>query len=205
MQYARDQAGQRVKPQHSGELAVCECCGSEVHAKCGVINAWHWAHRVVEDCDVWSEPITEWHLGWQRYLEDHHDAEIEVPMRRGAQVHRADAQLPSGIVIELQHSAISVDEMAQREQFYGVDRMVWLFDARDAYREKRLDLRDRGTFHSFRWKHPRKVVAYARAPVRLDLGAGLILTLKRMHAAAPCGGWGILRYHPELDHDAGAW
>jgi hypothetical protein len=42
---------------------------------------------------------------------------------------RADIVTASGVVVELQHSPISAETIAEREAFYG--RMVWVFDARE--------------------------------------------------------------------------
>ena len=41
--------------------------------------------------------------------------------------HRADVRLDNSLVIELQHSPISAEMIAERERFYG--SMIWLFDA----------------------------------------------------------------------------
>ena len=117
-------------------------------------------------------------------------------MNIGGELHRADAVMPNGTVVELQCSGISVDDIQTREAFYG--RMIWVFDARDPYEKDRIDLRDRGKYHTFRWKHPRKSVAYTSAPRRLDFGCGLVLDLQWMSKETPCGGKGILKHVPEL-------
>lgn len=43
--------------------------------------------------------------------------------------HRADIRRDDGLVIELQASSISAEEIAEREAFYG--EMVWLLDGRE--------------------------------------------------------------------------
>ena len=43
--------------------------------------------------------------------------------------HVADVKTPSGVVVEVQHSRISEDELRSREAFY--DDMIWIVDARD--------------------------------------------------------------------------
>lgn len=111
--------------------------------------------------------------------------------------HRADAVLRNGWVVELQHSGISPSEIAEREAFYK--RMIWVFDAREAYATDRFEIREREGFDTFRWKQPRKAVAFATAPVRLDLGNGEVFRLKAIHPEAPCGGWGKWTYVPALD------
>lgn len=198
MLYAFDAIGNLVEAQTSGQRGVCPCCGDQVVARCGRINVWHWAHRRGPDCDKWSEPISDWHRDWQRYLLSL-GAKLESTVQVAGIRHRADAVMPSGLVVELQHSAISIDEIRQRERFYK--RMIWVFDVREAYAMNRLSIRDQGGYATFRWKHPRRSIAYAIAPVRLDLGGGEIFRLKAMHDDSPCGGWGKWAYVAALDRD----
>ena len=98
--------------------------------KCGSLKEWHWAHKAGSDCDPWSEPIGPWHLSWQTALRPEH---VEVPR----QPHRADMMGNGGVVVELQHSSISPEEIQQRESFYG--DMVRLFDATFRFRVVRSD------------------------------------------------------------------
>jgi len=84
----------------------------------------HWAHISGGDCDVWSESEGPWHKGWKEYFPMRCR---EVVMGENSE-HRADVRLDNGLVIELQHSTISAEMIAEREQFYG--SMVWLFDAK---------------------------------------------------------------------------
>ena len=97
---------------------------SPLPPECGKINVHHWAHHARADCDPWAEPMTEWHRGWQ----------LAVPPERREVVigpHRADIVTASGGVVEIQHSSVSPDVIAEREEFYG-DRMAWIFDATQA-------------------------------------------------------------------------
>jgi hypothetical protein len=126
-------------------------------------------------------------------------AAVEVHIRKAGVLHRADAVLPNGTVVELQHSGISVPEIRAREVFYG--KMLWVFDARDAYQNDRLELRPQQRYTSFRWKHARKSIAYTTAPVRLDLGGGRVFQLRKMSRETPCGGWGNLVRVPELSQE----
>ncbi len=99
-----------------------------------------------------------------------------------------------GTVVELQHSPIDPATIADRERAYGVDSLVWLFDGRDI-RDDHLELRDRGDYVSFRWKHPRKTYGCCRACVFIDLGTQ-VLALRRLHLdGPPYGGWGYLEPH----------
>lgn len=120
------QNGIKVLAQ-KGQHAICPECGTEVRAKCGDINIWHWAHVSLVDCDLWGEPESAWHLNWKSGLPLDW---VEVPMAQDGEKHRADIRLPNGRVVELQHSSISVAEIFKREQFYR--KMVWIFDVQDA-------------------------------------------------------------------------
>ena len=79
-------AGQRctAQPQTVGH---CPACLGDVIAKCGPINAWHWAHKQA-DCDTWAEPFTQWHADWQEMFPPE---SCEIPIGR----HRADVVSPT--------------------------------------------------------------------------------------------------------------
>ncbi len=166
--------GRRVSPT-PGARATCPICESEVIARCGDINAWHWAHANRIDCDSWSEGESEWHRTWkQRFPRQWREHVIGM--------HRADIKSPRGI-IELQASSISAGEVENREAFYG--EMVWVLDAR----EFNLKVRDRGSYVTFRWKHPRKTWWHAGRPLYFDVGDRLI-RITRIYDDIPCGGSG---------------
>lgn len=195
MLYAIAEDGTKITPGYSGQRARCPGCDNVVVARCGRIMADHWSHLSGTDCDPWTEPLSLWHLKWQTYLASQ-GAEIEARIEKDGKVHRADAKLKNGIVVELQHSHISVQEIEEREAFY--EKMIWVFDIRKAYAKNRFDLRQGYNHYTFRWKHPRKSVAYANCQVRLDLGEGKIFQLKRIYEGSPCGGSGQLKEIPEL-------
>ena len=92
--------------------------------------------------------------------------------------HRADIVGPDNRVLELQHSAINPKQIREREQFY--DRMVWLFDVRDA--ESRIIQRRNGIFS---WKHARKSVLTCKKPVFLDLGERGIVKVRKFLEPEP--------------------
>lgn len=150
-------------------------------AKCGDILTWHWAHMSIEDCDPWAEPNNEWHRGWQMLV---------PPDRREVRIgkHRADMLTRSGRVIELQDSYLPPTEIRVREHHYG--NMLWIFNAIEPYANDRLLIRPRDGYVSFRWKQPRKSLAWCQRPVLLDIGYGQLLHVKKIHTEAPCGGWG---------------
>lgn len=176
--------GARI-PATPGASATCPTCQEPVRPKCGQVVTWHWAHVGRADCDDWAERDTAWHRAWQELVPE---AQREFVVAN----HRADIVASDGTFVELQHSSISADDIRERERFYG--RMVWIFDAVDAYAEDRLNIRKRPgkPYVTFRWKHPRKTLGACRRPVLLDLGNGWLLNLGRIYLAAPCGGWGRL-------------
>lgn len=106
------------------------CCGVECIAKTGERVAWHWAHVEAEDCDPWSEAEGPWHRDWKRRALEA-GCQVEVPYRTGGRiVHRADIVTPSGVVVEIQYSGISADEIRDREHFYAASGgIAWVFAA----------------------------------------------------------------------------
>jgi hypothetical protein len=135
------------------------------------------------DCDAWAEGESKWHRTWKERFP-----------RRWREVvigsHRADIKSPRGI-IELQTSGISPCEIAKRERFYG--EMVWVVNAQDF----NLHIRDRGTYVTFRWKHPRKTWWTSRKPLYFDLGDRLV-SIRRIYKSVPCGGSGSYVSYPEF-------
>lgn len=192
--------------------ATCPLCASPVIAKCGNVNAWHWAHHNA-DCDPWSEPMSQWHLAWQEF----------APKERREVIignHRADIVTPRGVVVEIQRSQLSTEQITERERHYGA--MIWIFDATAAATQPfacwcppgrparecqpscqappRLDVRSprppkdeasKLDHRTFRWKHARRSLAACRRPVYLDLGGDLLLVGRiYIEPGRPVGGWG---------------
>lgn len=184
MLYAKDESGERILPIPDTQ-AICPNCGGAVRAKCGVINEWHWAHMDTQECDPWSEPESEWHRDWKRFVPSH---QTEVTIEKYGRRHRADIEATDGTVIELQHSSISPEEIYERELFYG--NMLWIFDARDVWTAERFELEDYKTYFKYCWKYARKHIAYAEAPRYLHFGGYLLFEIKKMYVDGSCHGWG---------------
>jgi hypothetical protein len=108
------------------------------------------------DCDEWYEPETDWHRFWKSLVPKEW---CEQVIKKNGEIHRADILTPDGLVIELQHSSISPDEIEDREEFY--ENMVWLFDCRGKTFEKW-----RGSWSKM--KYPKKHIAYCNKPVFLQ-------------------------------------
>lgn len=183
MQFAQDASGQRVTPHPDGR-AQCPGCRGDVIAKCGEIVAWHWAH-LSADCDHWSEPESAWHLGWK---------EAVIPLNREVVIgpHRADMitlegaddllAKPTRLVVELQHSAISPEEIREREQFYG--RMCWIFDAEEfkdnfEIQPSKSRFQDQAQWR-FNWKWARQTVLGCVRPVFIDLRDGTLFRIRKV-------------------------
>lgn len=169
--------------------AECPTCDAEVIAKTGDQVAWHWAHRSVRDCDAWSESETLWHHSWKRAARAL-GARLEVPMRGpDGQLHRADIVLPSGVVVEVQHSRLAPEALREREQFYSRRGGVrWVFDAPALGWTEDMRDRSQGAYGSLpawlteryhgntrglmgRYGKPPRMLAAVRAPMAWDMTA----------------------------------
>lgn len=95
-------------------------------AKCGLRRIHHWAHAKRRECDPWWENETPWHRQWKNLFPEHY-REISHTAPNG-EIHRADIKTPTGIVIEVQHSAMTDTERLSREAFYG--NLVWVIDGK---------------------------------------------------------------------------
>lgn len=117
--------GQKLTAFPSGR-GTCGICGTATIAKCGPRVMHHWAHATRQSCDPWWENETPWHRQWKSlfpidWLEVSHVSST-------GEIHRADIKTPHGLVIEVQHSAMSDAERISREEFYG--NLVWIIDGR---------------------------------------------------------------------------
>ena len=78
----------------------------------------------MKDCDPWWENETQWHRNWKNLFPI--ECREVSHIASDGEIHRADINTPTGIVIEVQHSSMSDAERISREQFYG--NLVWLID-----------------------------------------------------------------------------
>lgn len=108
-----------------GAKGICPSCNSELIAKCGEIKISHWAHKGNRNCDPWWEPETEWHRSWKNNFSQDWQ-EVLLIDKNTNEKHIADIRTKHGLVIEFQHSPISSQERASRENFYRT--MFWVFD-----------------------------------------------------------------------------
>jgi hypothetical protein len=118
---------------HKGLHGQCPVCRNPVIAKCGEKNVHHWAHESVQDCDSWWENKGEWHCKWQDEFDNDWQ---EIIIETNGEKHIADIKTPNGLVIEFQHSPISLEEQRKREKFYK--NMIWVVDcsnSKNAYKK----------------------------------------------------------------------
>lgn len=115
--------GEPTEPFLKGR-GKCPICISDMVAKCGSRVMHHWAHHHSRNCDPWWENETPWHRGWKD-LYPINCREVSHTADDG-EIHRADVKTPTGIVVELQYSAMSDEERIARENFYK--NLVWVLD-----------------------------------------------------------------------------
>lgn len=185
-------SNEKVKATKSSR-GTCPLCGKGVIAKCGEINAHHWAHESLDECDSWGEGETDWHIGWKNKFPPEWN---EVTIVKDGERHRADVMTNYGTVLELQHSPISPDVIRERERFYASatgKEMIWLFDATDIADNLTFWLSGINPRIEFSWRHFKKYLSFVTAKLYIDLGNGWVFRI------TGCGdggeGWGYpMRY-----------
>jgi hypothetical protein len=99
--------------------------------------------------------------------------------------HRADITGNGGVVVELQHSPISAEDIAAREAHYG--NMVWLFDA--THRFSYVKSGERAFFSFGQTKH----IDLCKKPVFLDFGFDVVQVERFTDAITMVSGFGLVR------------
>jgi len=122
MRYANIE-NNKIEASKDIKEATCPCCGDYVTAKCGDIRAWHFSHKSKSDCIY--KPMTDWHYDWQNNFNKDFLEIIQIDDKTGEK-HIADVKNSNGVVIEFQHSPISISEIESRESFY--ENMIWVLD-----------------------------------------------------------------------------
>ena len=117
-------ADQKTTPR-PGLRGYCIHCSNEMIAKCGKIKIWHWAHKTMDVCDSWWENESRWHRAWKDRFPESYQEVTHFNSITGER-HIADVKNEYGLVIEFQHSTMTVDERDSREAFY--QDMAWVVD-----------------------------------------------------------------------------
>ena len=89
---------QRVEATPKAE-GICPHCKSLVNAKCGRVYVKHWAHKNLEECDIWYEPETKWHYNWKKLFGLEY---AERRISKDGTWHVADILTKDEIVIEFE-------------------------------------------------------------------------------------------------------
>ncbi len=123
--YTEDGTKVSITDAVKGIKYVCDL-GHNIIPKKGTIIIHHFSHISECECSSWNgkdNQMTEWHITWQsRFPAENR----EVIMVNDDEIrHRADV-LYKDLVIEIQHSSISEEEISAREDFYG--NMIWIVD-----------------------------------------------------------------------------
>lgn len=124
---AKDKTGKLTNVSHSGQKELCPVCNAIVTGKIYREKQNHFAHLPDENCSLSNGLISDWHLSWQSLFEVTEYRFPELGLR-------ADVLFRNGLVLELQHSNISYEELRNREN--GYKKMIWLFDATNFDSEK---------------------------------------------------------------------
>ena len=69
------------------EKYFCPMCKAEVRLRSGKLNATHFAHESLEDCDDFLHDTSEWHRKWQSLFPRKN---CEYVIRGENEIHRAD-------------------------------------------------------------------------------------------------------------------
>lgn len=120
--------GQKVKASPEIKGAKCQCCDSDLVAKCGTVKIWHFAHSVKNNCSSWYKPMTEWHKQWQECFSEQYREIVHKDPETGEK-HIADIKIPIAgkeLVIEFQNSPISRKEVESRDKFYK--DVIWVIN-----------------------------------------------------------------------------
>lgn len=126
--------GERISIENAikNDEYFCPICGEPliIRATNSFAVKTHFAHKRGTVCyDDWTHDMSEWHLSWQKQFPEQYR---EVIIEKNGVKHRADVCI-NNTVIEFQHSPITGEEIAKRNEFYlscGY-QVVWVFDATD--------------------------------------------------------------------------
>lgn len=110
-----------ISEANRGTRGICPVCGEALVARKGAYRCEHWWHVNGRQCDLWYESRGPWHRYWQDMFPS--DCQ-EVIVECDGIKHIADVKTKKGIVVEMQWSAISTEQIAAREKFY--DKMLWI-------------------------------------------------------------------------------
>ncbi len=151
-----------VEDAISGGDYHCPSCGAQVIVKDGKVNAKHFAHVAGVCTDNWHYDMSEWHRRMQKYFPKN---SREIVVTDGKRIHRADVLIKK-TVIEIQHSPISAEEFAERNEFFHSlgYKIVWIFDVSEPFEQENLYFYSDENPWKMAWKHPMRIFSAGPKP-----------------------------------------
>lgn len=147
MLYALDPTGKKtfIRNSRNDVPYICPICHGTMIRKWGSQRTPHFAHMHAV-CDLWyTENKSAWHRNMQAHFQPS-QCEVRLDSDDGS-FHIADVFIPGtvrNLVIEFQHSPISMEEFDSRNEFYSTARcvvdadgrkwknqVIWVFDCRE--------------------------------------------------------------------------
>ena len=134
MQFAINKENQRININDAviGEDSYCPCCKSLLVQKKGSFMIWHFAHKSLDNCISYYDNKGEWHRKMQELFPENNR---EIFESFSSYRHIYDVLTESGIIIEFQHSPISLEDFKKRTKDYvfrslmnKTPRPIWVFD-----------------------------------------------------------------------------
>lgn len=139
-----------------GTAYFCPFCHQLMIQKRGEERLHHFAHMGEEGgngcTERWDYDKTEWHIEWQmRFPAECREKIVHVENQK----HIADV-LINDLVIEFQHSPISISEFRERNDFYRKAgyKVLWVFDLIKEWENNKID--NPGD-NKYSWSSPSKV------------------------------------------------
>lgn len=122
----------------------------------------HFAHIANACTDSWNYDMSEWHRKIQKFFPKE---AREVVVTNGNIKHRADI-LIGKTVIEIQHSPISAEEFAERNEFFisAGYRIAWIFDVSKQFDNEQLYFSSDNNVNLMTWKNPMRIFATGEKP-----------------------------------------
>ena len=160
---ARDKYGviTYIEDAKRDDIYYCQVCGQPMIQKRGEIRIHHFSHlsshcqhgEIVPCTDHWHYDMTEWHMNWQKRFSVEN---IENVLEHNKKKHIADL-LISNVVVEFQHSPISLEEFSERNDFYSSlgYKVIWVFDLIEQRNNGKLAEKQYEYYYT--WINPKKL------------------------------------------------
>ena len=134
MQFAISKTGEItiINDAIKGEDYFCPCCNGLMTQKKGTRMIWHYAHKSLNNCIDYYDNKGEWHRKMQEMFPEKNR---EIVENFGMYKHIYDILTDKGVIIEFQHSPLSLDDFKKRTKdyifrsvFHKTARPIWVFD-----------------------------------------------------------------------------